>query len=175
MKKLSTPALPVTLVAFASADCSATVSQTLGSAWTTNGQDMSQWSVAITNTGSSEAVKSVDLTILNDNLFEQVWNIVKDKRGPYVLPDYVTNNGGIAVGGSYQFGYIIKSKTQAIVTTVAPAKCGSVASASPAAPRPRPPLPRLWPRPPLRLLRLLPLRLRRRPSSSPLPSLPAAP
>jgi hypothetical protein len=132
------------LLALAAADCQVTVKQTLGSAWTVNGQDYSQWSVTLTNSGS-EALKSVDLSIINASLFDQLWNIVKDNRGLYVLPDYILQNGGIAVGGSYQFGYIIKTKTQASIDvekadckgvspSVAPSTSPAAPSASPAAP-----------------------------------------
>jgi hypothetical protein len=47
--------------------------------------------------------------------FDQLWNIVEDFRGLHVLPDYVVQNGGIAAGTSYQFGYIIKSHEQATI------------------------------------------------------------
>lgn len=137
MNKLLSFAVLAALLAMAAADCQVSVTQTLGSAWTTNGQDFSQWSVAITNTGS-EGVKSVDLSIANDSLFDQLWNIVKDNRGLYVLPDYILQNGGIAVSGSYQFGYIIKSKAQATIDLEA-VDCKAVSpsvapSTSPAAP-----------------------------------------
>ncbi len=57
------------------------------------------------------AVKKVYLTIPNANLFEQVWNIVKDDTGLYGLPDYSTNNGGIAMGSS-----VTSSSPSAIVS-----------------------------------------------------------
>ncbi len=93
MNKLLSLAVLAALLAMAAADCQVSVTQTLGSAWTTNGQDFSQWSVTLTNTGS-DGVKSVDLSISNDSLFDQLWNIVKDSRGLYLLPDSILKNGG---------------------------------------------------------------------------------
>lgn len=103
---------PTNLVIPECTDCKVTLTHTLGSAWTSNGQDYSQWSVAITNSGS-EQVKSLELSIQGN--LDQLWELKEESSGSFLLPDYVVQGGGIAVGKSHNFGYIIKSKQQATI------------------------------------------------------------
>jgi len=119
------------LLAYAAADCSVTVKQTLGSAWTSNGQAYSQWNAQLV--AGSEAVTSVTLSITGGDL-EQLWELVKEADGSYRLPDYRIQNGGIVAGQVHQFGYIIKTSAQATITVTAKSCGSSSPSASPAAP-----------------------------------------
>jgi hypothetical protein len=106
--------------------------QTLGSSWTVNGQAFSQWSVAIT--AGPKDVKSIALSLSGN--FDQLWEITKDFRGLYVLPDYVLQAGGIKAGKTHNFGYIIKSASKAIIDLEAIDCQGAAASpsAAPASP-----------------------------------------
>ena len=116
----------------AAQECKVDIVQTLGSAWTVNGQAYSQWSVAIT--AGPKDVKSLALSLGGN--FDQLWEITKDFRGLYVLPDYVLQAGGIKAGKTHNFGYIIKSANKATIDLEAIDCQGAAASpsAAPASP-----------------------------------------
>jgi hypothetical protein len=95
-----------------------------------NGQAYSQWSVTIT--AGPKDVKSLTLSISGN--FDQLWEITKDFRGLYVLPDYVLQGGGIRAGKTHNFGYIIKSQSKAIIDIEFVDCQGLTPSAPPASP-----------------------------------------
>jgi hypothetical protein len=93
------------------------------------------WTVAITASGQLP-VTSVLLNIAGS--ISQIWEVVLVSDSLYRLPDWRLQAGGIAVGQSHVFGFIVNNNSTTSPVSIASVQCGNVSASPSANPSPSP-------------------------------------